>query len=410
MHDQRTKDCVVVEGKNVEEAMQAACDRLNTTPNQVEHTVEEAGKGGVLGFLRGRTVRVRVWKKSDSERMIAEIVKGLFEHMQMPVEHRVTQGEDAYEVELETKDSDGLLIGRGGETLKALQHLISRMVGQRDETLRVRVDVAGYRRRRHEQLRRKAQDLAERAVTNRRDALSEPLPADERRIVHLALTEDPRVETRAVGDGPIKRVAVVAVGQRGSGGSSGGEGRSRRDRPSGRSRDGSRSWRDDRRRGGEPRERSSRPSGPGRRPAVTHSDERLEPSPVGARDDGDARGRGGNGGWAREDRLRREAEADTGAERKPSREERAPSREERAPSREEQAPSREERAPSREERAPSREETRKEATAPSYFNIPPPVEKTTEKGGHENGEAADGDDASREVCWGRRRRPARRRR
>ncbi len=396
MQDQRTEDCVVVEGKNVEEALQAACDRLNTTPNQVEHTVEEAGKGGVLGFLKGRTVRVRVWKKSESERMVAEIVKGLFEHMKMPVEHRVTQGEDAYEVDLETKDSDGLLIGRGGETLKALQHLISRMVGQRDETLRVRVDVAGYRRRRHEQLRRKAHDLAERAVTNRRDALSEPLPADERRIVHLALTEDPRVETRAVGDGPIKRVAVVAGGQRGAGRSSGGERRSRRDRPSGRSRDASRSSRESRRRGGAPGERSRRPSGPGRRPAVSHADERREPSPVGADDDEGARGRGGNGGWAREERLRREAESDTGAAREPSREE--------------QAPSREEQAPSREEQAPSREETRKEATAPSYFNIPPSVEKTTEKGGHENGEAEDGDDASREMSWGRRRRPARRRR
>jgi hypothetical protein len=136
---------------------------------------------------------------------------------------------------------------------------------------------------------------------------------------------------------------------------------------------------------------------------VTHPDERPEPSPVGAADDGAARGRGGNGGWAREERLRREAESDTGAAREPSREEQAPSREEQAPSREEQAPS-------REEQAPSREETRKEATAPSYFNIPPSVEKTTEKGGHENGEAEDGDDASREMSWGRRRRPARRRR
>ncbi|MCK4302863.1 MAG: Jag N-terminal domain-containing protein, partial [Candidatus Eisenbacteria sp.] len=209
--ERKTEEGIIIEGKNEEEALQAACDRLNSTPNQVEYEVLESGKGGVLGLFKGKSVRIRVWEKSAAQRLITEIVKQLFEKMGIDVDYRITQAEDAYEVDLQTSDADGLLIGRGGDTLKALQHLVSRMVGQRDENIRVRVDVAGYRKRSHEQLRRKALDLAERALSGGRDALSELLPADERRIVHLTLAENDKVTTRAIGDGQVKRVAVCPV-------------------------------------------------------------------------------------------------------------------------------------------------------------------------------------------------------
>jgi spoIIIJ-associated protein len=254
----QTESSVVIEGKNVEEALQAACDRLNTTPNQVEYEIVEEGRSGVLGFLKGKTVKIKVWGKSETERMISDMVKTLFNKMQLNVQARVSRGEDAYEIDLETSDSDGLLIGRGGDTLKSLQHLISRMVGHQDENVRVRVDVAGYRKRRHEQLCRKAKDLADRALSSGRDMMTEPLPADERRIVHLTLADDDRVETRAVGEGQIKRVAVCTVGgrsgsQRGRRGGSDrgdrGDRRPRRSNGRGDSRD-SRDSRDDRPRGG----------------------------------------------------------------------------------------------------------------------------------------------------------------
>ena len=278
----QAEDTVVIEGKNVEEALQAACDRLETTPNQVEYeVVDENRGGGMFGFLRGRSVRVKVWKKSEAQRMIHGIVRELFERMQVNVEHRVLRADDAYEVEIETQESDGLLIGRGGDTLKALQHLISRMVGQQDETIRVRVDVAGYRKRRIEQLRKKAHDLAERARSSSRDVMTEPLPADERRIVHLELADMEGISTRAVGEGHTKRVAVSASGR--AAGAPSGDGRGRRggrgrsDRFEGGSRRGGRGSRGD---------RSGRPA----------SGETMDREEVRDRDEAVGRTEGGQGG------------------------------------------------------------------------------------------------------------------
>ncbi len=216
--EENNREEVFCEGRNVEEALQAACDRLNTTPNQVEYEVVESGSGGVLGFLKGRTSRIRVWKKSVAERKLAELLKGFFAALDLGVTFQITRGVEAYEVEIETDSADGLLIGRGGETLAALQHLIARMASHIDENLHVRVDVAGYRRRRQDQLRRRARDLAEKCLSASREMLTEPLPADERRVVHLALADDPRVETRAVGEGLTKRVVVLPVSQKGAAG------------------------------------------------------------------------------------------------------------------------------------------------------------------------------------------------
>ncbi len=391
--DNPRRDAIVVEGRNAEEALQAACDRLNTTPNQVEYEVVDEGRSGVLGFLKGRTLKVRVWKKSQAQRMIAELVGGMFSRMGVETELKVTRAEDAYEVDLETSDADGLLIGRGGETLKALQHLVSRMVGQKDETLRVRLDVAGYRRRRHEQLRRKARDLAERALTTQRDAVTEPLPADERRIVHLALAEDERVETRALGDGAIKRVAVSPMaGARPSEdrGASGGRGRG------GRS-DRSTSGRDDRGRSGRGRRSSSErgSSRPSRRPRGGRG--RRDDVRPAARDDG-------------YDRDEREpAEPRSSRERRPRR--RSEEHREEPVVAATQAPQGVEDQTSDEARGPEKPDHRRprksRRTSPedSYFNIPSSVEDDDV-----DGENSEEDGEKSPITWGRKRRPSRGRR
>ena len=359
-------DAIVVEGRNVDEALQAACDKLNTTPNQVEHEVVESGKSGMLGFLKGRTVKVRVWQKTAAQRMITEKVQGLFEHMGVSVETRVTQAEDAYEIEIETEDSDGLLIGRGGETLKALQHLISRMVGNQDETLRVRVDVAGYCKRRHEQLRRKARDLAERALSNNRDALTEPLPADERRIVHMELTDDARVETRAIGTGQVKRVAISVTGQRsGNGGDARGE----------------------RGRGPRSAERSSRGRSQG---SSTRRDSR------------DGRRAGGVRPPRGEERERdesrdRDRDRDQDRDRERSRPERPRQR------RDEEAPVKE-RDPRPAEPVVERKSQEDKPFANSYFKIPSSMSESDRE------ETAPEKSDSEPVTWGRKRRPGRGRR
>lgn len=104
----------------------------------------------------------------------------------------------------------GLLIGRRGDTLSALQYLTRLMVSkQLGEGLNVIVDVEGHKRRREEQLRRLARRVAEQAIQRGRVMPLEPMPADERRIIHLELRHHPDVYTESVGEGSRRKVTIV---------------------------------------------------------------------------------------------------------------------------------------------------------------------------------------------------------
>ena len=107
-------------------------------------------------------------------------------------------------------DDLSVLIGRHGETLAALQYITrliaSKLLGQAVNAV---VDVDGYKRRREEQLRRLAQRMAEQAVERGRTMTLEPMPANERRIIHIALRDYPGVRTESVGEDDRRKVTIV---------------------------------------------------------------------------------------------------------------------------------------------------------------------------------------------------------
>ena len=103
-----------------------------------------------------------------------------------------------------------LLIGRRGETLAALQSVTRAIVArQAGDQINVVVDVEGYKARREQQLRRLAQKMAEQAVTRGRTVVLEPMPPNERRLIHLALRDHPDVRTESVGEGERRKVTIV---------------------------------------------------------------------------------------------------------------------------------------------------------------------------------------------------------
>jgi len=104
----------------------------------------------------------------------------------------------------------GALIGRRGETLAALQY-ITRLIASRDLERRARIviDVEGYKSRREALLRRLAKRMAEQAVQRGRTVSLEPMPPHERRIIHLALRDNPSVTTESVGEGDRRKVTIV---------------------------------------------------------------------------------------------------------------------------------------------------------------------------------------------------------
>lgn len=107
-------------------------------------------------------------------------------------------------------DDLGVLIGHRGKTLSALQY-IARLIASRDLQERVDfiVDIEGYKMRRQEALERMAHRLAADAVRRRRTVKMEPMPPHERRIIHMALRDNPKVETQSEGEGDRRRVTIV---------------------------------------------------------------------------------------------------------------------------------------------------------------------------------------------------------
>lgn len=112
-------------------------------------------------------------------------------------------------VHIESDEDLGLLIGREGQTLACLQYLAARIVARRMNTpVRIQLDAGDYRERQDEKLRELALMLAERAKATGRVCPTRPLSSYQRRVVHMALQDDPTIQTRSAGDGPLKRVVI----------------------------------------------------------------------------------------------------------------------------------------------------------------------------------------------------------
>lgn len=110
-----------------------------------------------------------------------------------------------------TGDSGGLLIGRRGQTLDAIEYIVNRMLGRGDDAKpgRVMIDVEHYRARRAEYLRTLAQRLAERAKESGRVVTLNPMSPRDRRLIHIALEDDPAIVTRSQGDGHYRKILIL---------------------------------------------------------------------------------------------------------------------------------------------------------------------------------------------------------
>ena len=180
----------------------------------MEIDVVSRGKSGILG-LGGEPARVRVTvldTPTDVVRITSDILENLISTMKVSV---VVNLRSAYQEDVGGPvfdidgDDSGLLIGRRGETLRALQFLVSFIAGrQLDERVRIFLDVAGYQGRRYEALTNMAQRVAQRVAATGRSVTLEPMPPNERRVVHMALADNPGVTTISSGLGDGRQVVV----------------------------------------------------------------------------------------------------------------------------------------------------------------------------------------------------------
>lgn len=148
----------------------------------------------------------------STEEKIETFLKGLLERMgSTAVPHAWKNESDIYQVELTGKDL-GMLIGRRGETLDAIQHLTNYAVNRNCEgRVRISVDAEDYRVKREESLRRYARKKAQQVLKQRRRTILEPMNAYERHVIHAALQEMDNITTYSTGTEPNRRVIIEYV-------------------------------------------------------------------------------------------------------------------------------------------------------------------------------------------------------
>ena len=206
-----------VSGKSVDEAIQTALEQLGVSEDKVEVTVLKKGRSGVLGMgVEEAKIKVRLKsetvEKADAVEVAKEVLETLIKQMKITADVSVLEadtGELPVTLNIEGEDL-GVLIGRRGQALASLQYVVRLIVAEKLKVwVPINIDIAGYKKRRYESLQNLALRLAEQVKRNRRLIMLEPMPADERRIIHLALTDHPDVTTQSMGEGDMRKVAIL---------------------------------------------------------------------------------------------------------------------------------------------------------------------------------------------------------
>lgn len=200
---------VEIIAKSKEEALALALKELQVEENSVKvEVLEETSSKGLFSFLNVSKVKIRVSVKEDISQQAVRLLREILVNMSVlaQVEMFKRPGEVILNVNGENL---GKLIGRHGQTLNALQYLVNLAIRRaNEEPVRVIVDVAGYRKRREENLKRLALMTAERVRRKGRKEILNPMSPSERRIIHLTLQDSKEVMTYSEGEDPYRRVIV----------------------------------------------------------------------------------------------------------------------------------------------------------------------------------------------------------
>lgn len=192
------------------EATARALAKFGIASEQANIEVIERGRKAFLGLFGGAPARVAVSQRVSVRARAEEIVADLLRLMRLSSQLHVTEERNTLIIDIETAGSDGLLIGKGGNTLSALEYVANRMLQRGSKkSPKIILDVSGYKRRRGDFLKSKALSLAEQVKAAKKQVTTEPMDATDRSIIHALLKSDPAVETRSIGQGRVKSIVVA---------------------------------------------------------------------------------------------------------------------------------------------------------------------------------------------------------
>ena len=245
-------DFVETEGDNIDAAIDSALQLLGVARDKVTVDIISEGRRGILGFGAQKAKVRAALRKSSHEQITTEgsdvpappvanlagdalvtpvepvdysaitekalaALGEILRHMGVAATVEQKSAANGAEIILQIKAAEsGLLIGRKGQTLEALQYLVERIAGDRpaSDGPHIIVDIEDYRERRRKSLEDMALRLGEKAKRQRKTVTVDALSAADRRIIHAALQDDPWVTTKSLGQGSYRRLLIIPEGDR----------------------------------------------------------------------------------------------------------------------------------------------------------------------------------------------------
>ena len=228
------ENTIISEGKTTNEAIENGLKKLNVSRNSVEIKVlENEDKRSFFSILTPRVVKVELTLKEGKEVKQNEIenkpkreielsneeqekaktnlenfLKDFVKHLPEGTTYNVTSSKQYINVNITNKEL-GYLIGYRGETLYALQNILTAIAGKGIENkVRVILDIEGYKQKREKTLEELAEKVAKTVIKTKKAVKLEPMQAYERKIIHSKLQQNPKVETTSVGEEPFRRVVI----------------------------------------------------------------------------------------------------------------------------------------------------------------------------------------------------------
>jgi spoIIIJ-associated protein len=234
------KDSIEIEGKTIDDAIEKACKEFNLPREKLNIEILSQGTSGFLGLVGSKKALIRasvmsiditidgVEEETKREPAAApeesapetfddptiskeaqEMLEGILSRMGIDFPVNAAR-EDEYVV-LDIKgDGSGLLIGRGGQTLDALQYIVNKALNKNGrDRKRIILDTENYRKKKEKNLIALAEKLGAKAKRMRKSVTVSPMNAHDRRIIHLALQNDKGLTTKSRGEGAFRKIIIV---------------------------------------------------------------------------------------------------------------------------------------------------------------------------------------------------------
>ena len=226
---------IISEGKTTNEAIENGLKELKVSKNMVDiKVIENDDKRSFFSILTPRVVKVELTVKENAQKNESKPVvhreKREYNVSEIDLENAKNNIEDFlgkfmtsvsdntnYSVEIDKDtinvnadgDNVGFLIGYRGETLYAMQSIISAVANKNnDNRVRVMLDIAGYKAKREKTLEDLAEKMARTVIKTRKDVTLEPMQAYERKIIHSKLQDNPKINTHSIGEEPHRRIVI----------------------------------------------------------------------------------------------------------------------------------------------------------------------------------------------------------